>query len=144
MRVPSHLLCVFMPVVYRVPGMVRVKANLKYTTVNTVLESYTHSASYVGSGHHYFDPFLKKWRQTWTDSGGGTGELTGDYKDGALRYEGEAHDLQGTRKLTRGAFFHLGPGQTRQIGEQSTDDGKTWQVQFEFTYTRKKPYHAAR
>ncbi len=104
-----------------------------------VLESYQQGASYVGSGHHYFDPFLKQWRQTWTDSGGGTGELTGEYKDGALRYTGEAHDLNGNRKITRGTFVNRGLDQTQQVGEQSTDGGKTWQVQFEFIYTRKKP-----
>lgn len=103
-----------------------------------MLESYTQGASYVGSGHHYFDPYLKKWRQTWTDSGGGTGELTGEYQDGALRYQGEVHDLKGTRRITRGTFINVGPDKARQVGEESKDGGKTWQVQFELNYTRRK------
>ena len=103
-----------------------------------VAESYVQGSSYVGKGHHYFDPYMKRWRQVWTDSGGGVGELTGEYRDGALRYEGEVHDINGKKSVVRGTFFNLSPGRARQLGETSTDGGKTWQVQFELYYLRKQ------
>ncbi len=102
-----------------------------------IVESYTQGASYEGKGLHLFDPYQKRWRQTWTDSSGSVGELFGEYRDGALRYEGYLSESDGKKTMTRGAFFNLGPQQARQVGERSLDGGQTWQVQFELLYTRK-------
>jgi hypothetical protein len=38
------------------------------------------------------------------------------------------------RKLT---FFNLGPHKVRQFSQRPSDDGKTWSVEYDFTYVRK-------
>ena len=38
----------------------------------------------------------------------------------------------------RMSFFNLAPGQVRQLGEQSTDDGVAWVTTFDLNYVRRK------
>jgi hypothetical protein len=33
-------------------------------------------------------------------------------------------------------FFNLGPNQVRQFSQASRDGGKTWTVEYDFTYNR--------
>jgi hypothetical protein len=35
-------------------------------------------------------------------------------------------------------FYNLGADTVRQFSEGSTDDGKTWTVEYDFTYNREK------
>ena len=35
-------------------------------------------------------------------------------------------------------FIPMGPDKVRQFSRGSTDGGKTWAVEYDFTYTRKK------
>ena len=35
-------------------------------------------------------------------------------------------------------FFKLGPDKVRQFSQGSTDGGKTWKPEYDFTYVRKK------
>jgi hypothetical protein len=35
-------------------------------------------------------------------------------------------------------FYNLGADRVRQFSEGSTDDGKTWTVEYDFTYNRDK------
>jgi len=35
-------------------------------------------------------------------------------------------------------FFNRGPDKVRQFSQGSSDGGKTWQVEYDFTYNRKK------
>ena len=44
----------------------------------------------------------------------------------------------GTSNKIRMTFFNQGPTQVRQLGETSTDGGKTWTVSYDLTYVRKK------
>ena len=36
------------------------------------------------------------------------------------------------------SLLNIGPDTVRQLGETSMDGGKTWQVTYDLTYTRKK------
>ena len=46
--------------------------------------------------------------------------------------------IKGQKTLQRMTLFNLSGDQMRQLGEQSTDDGKTWSVIYDLTYTRRK------
>jgi hypothetical protein len=103
-----------------------------------ILEDWTGSRGGTGKSLNFYDSTLKKWRQTWADSMGNVSEFAGEYRDGAMRYEGEVHRQNGARALNRLTFFNLGPDRVRQFSEISRDGGKTWTVAYDFTYIRKK------
>jgi hypothetical protein len=46
--------------------------------------------------------------------------------------------IAGKKALAKMTFSKLANGDVRQLGENSTDEGKTWTVTFDFTYVRKK------
>ncbi|OLE52884.1 MAG: hypothetical protein AUG51_15860 [Acidobacteria bacterium 13_1_20CM_3_53_8] len=102
-----------------------------------LFENYTNGA-YSGKSFSYYDATIGKWRQTWVDSVGGSNYYTGEYRDGAMRFEGEAHTRQGKPIKVRMTLFNLGPDRVRQLGENSTDDGRTWNVTYDLTYTRRR------
>jgi len=51
------------------------------------------------------------------------------YTDAILQAEGKTL----TRRLR---FYNLAPDRVRQLSEGSTDGGKTWTVEYDFTYQR--------
>jgi len=102
-----------------------------------ILESYTQADGFSGKSINFFDPLLGKWRQTWADSRGNASEFTGEYRDKALRWEGESH--VGTRRVLRHmTLFDVADGEVRQYSERSNDDGKTWGPHYDLKYVRKK------
>jgi len=103
-----------------------------------ILENWTGGLGGTGKSLNFYDASLHKWRQTWADSSGGVSEFAGDYKDDAIRFEGESHNPNGTKITRRLTFFNLGPDRVRQFSESTTDGGKTWNVDYDFTYIRKK------
>jgi hypothetical protein len=46
---------------------------------------------------------------------------------------------RGGKIMTRMTFFNLGPDKVRQLGENSTDEGKTWTAVWDAIYTRNQP-----
>lgn len=103
-----------------------------------VLEQYTQRDGYSGQSFNYYNPALGKWRQVWVDSGGNMSEFGGEYKDGAMRYEGVSYPLSQARVLRRMIIFNLARDEVRQLSYRSTDDGRTWHVNYDFLYVRKR------
>lgn len=91
----------------------------------------------IGKSLNFYNPVTGKWHQTYVDNGGSIYEMDGSYKDGALRFEGTIASRRGLVQ-TRTTFFNLGPDRVRQLGEQSTDGGKTWTVVWDAIYVKKK------
>jgi hypothetical protein len=102
-----------------------------------LLENWTGLQGGTGKSINFFNAGTGKWRQTWADSTGNVAEYQGQYKDGALRYEGESFPRGGQKVMSRLTFYNLGPDKVRQFAEQSTDGGKTWNVTYDFIYLRK-------
>jgi hypothetical protein len=102
-----------------------------------VFENYFDATGYTGKSFNFFDSTLGKWRQTWVDSSGHVSEFVGEYRDGAMRFEGETHRDDGRRVLRRMTVFNLGADRVRQYSEWSLD-GKTWQAGYDYTYLRRK------
>ncbi len=53
-------------------------------------------------------------------------------------YTDEVVQPDGTKLKRHLQFFNLSPDKVRQFSQGSTDGGKTWKVEYDFTYTRKK------
>ena len=92
----------------------------------------------VGAGKSFniYNSVTKQWEQYYVDSRGTITLYKGVFKnDGNLYYEA---DQFGTPNKLRMTFFNQSPTQVRQLGQMSTDGGKTWTVSYDLTYVRKK------
>ena len=99
----------------------------------------TLGSPYSGKSYNIYDAALKRWEQYWVDSTGGNiffhGELS---KDGVMDYWTD--DIpQGSGPALRRhlQFIPMGADKVRQFSRGSTDGGKTWSVEYDFTYVRK-------
>jgi tetratricopeptide (TPR) repeat protein len=104
-----------------------------------ILETYN-APGYAGQSFNIYDRSKGQWHQTWVDTTGGLHEYWGGPKDGSIIYEGSIPPAPGQkeRSQTRMSLLKIGPDTVRQLGETSADGGKTWQVAYDLTYTRKK------
>ncbi len=103
-----------------------------------LMENWTGAAGGTGKSINFYNASTGKWRQTWVDSTGNVAEYEGEYKDGAMRFDGNPVTNNGQKTLRRLTLSSLGPDRVRQLFEQSADDGKTWTPQFDLIYVRKK------
>lgn len=104
-----------------------------------LMENWTGLRGGTGKSINFYDATSHKWRQTWVSSTGNVNEYQGEFKDGAMRFEGKQSGRgNNAGALLRLTFFPLGPDKVRQFAEASTDGGKTWQVNYDFLYLRQK------
>ena len=95
----------------------------------------TKTGTYEGKSFNMYRADLQQWEQVWVDEQGTFAVFRGVWRDGALRYEREEGGKPGTK--SRMTFFALPAGTVRQLGESSSDGGKTWKSTFDLTYRRK-------
>lgn len=90
----------------------------------------------TGGSLSLFDRSTARWRQAWIDSLGSRAELEGGMIDGKMVLTGLWHGYsgQGRDATVRITWSRLEGGAVRQLGESSTDGGKTWKPSFDFTY----------
>ena len=106
-----------------------------------ILENWQSNGNpYSGKSYNIYNSALKRWEQFWVDNVGGNiffyGGLT---KDGVMDYfTDELPQPDGTKLKRHLQFFPLGADKVRQFSQGSTDGGKTWSVEYDFTYLRKK------
>src|SRR5947209_9963423 len=93
-----------------------------------------------GKSINFIDPNTNKWKQSWSGSyaNGNQEFVNGEYKDSAMRFEFATKDAQGKKLIGRFFFYNQGVNQVRQFNETSTDNGKTWNTNYDFTYKRIK------
>jgi len=89
-----------------------------------------------GKSFNIYNRATSRWEQYWVDATGRITHYIGEFKpDGNLYYEA---DQFGGGSKVRMTFSHNGPDEVRQLGQTSTDGGKTWSVSYDLTYVRKK------
>jgi tetratricopeptide (TPR) repeat protein len=94
---------------------------------------------YSGKSYNIYNGSLKRWEQYWVDNVGGNIFFYGGLKDGVMDYwTDELPQPDGTKLKRHLQFFKLGPDKVRQYSQGSTDNGKTWRDEYDFTYNRKK------
>jgi hypothetical protein len=92
----------------------------------------------AGKSMNFWDQNRGKWRQVWIADGGGSLDYTGEFRDGAMRFEGWSLTPAGQRVLQKLTFFPISTDTVRQLFETSADSGKTWQPGFDGRYVRRK------
>jgi len=110
-----------------------------------ILENWTSTSvikglRYAGKSYNTYNAVKKKWQQYWVDNSGSITEyFNGHYEDGKMIFEtGNEKQNDGSFKISKMTFYNLGPDKVRQLGESSTDSGKTWKTDFDLEYRRKK------
>ena len=96
------------------------------------------SSMYAGKSYNIYNAALKRWEQYWVDNVGGNIFFYGGLKDGVMDYwTDELPQPDGTKLRRHLQFIKLGPDTVRQFSQGSSDGGKTWKVEYDFTYRRK-------
>ena len=103
-----------------------------------IFENWTGANGYSGKSFNLFNSATNKWEQIWVDSVGGMVKFEGEFQDGVLHYYAENPGPNNTRVRRHLQFIPQGPDQVRQFSQQSSDNGKTWTVEYDLTYRRKK------
>ena len=97
------------------------------------------NSGYTGKSYNIYNSNLKRWEQFWVDNTGGMIHFYGGFKDKVMDfYTDEIPQLDGTKLKRHLQFFNLGSDKVRQFSQGSTDGGKTWTVEYDLTYNRKK------
>ncbi len=83
-----------------------------------------------------YSSVLKGWRQTWADSSGAWVDFKGGYDGKAMVLTGLWARVMpdGSDGLVRMTYTREAEGAVRQLGEVSSDGGKTWGPSFDLTY----------
>ena len=103
-----------------------------------IAEYYETPLGYAGRSYNAYEPHKKQWEQFWVDNAGGIHHYVGQARDGNMYYESEFVPPGASAPArSRMTFFNQGKDQVRQLGEQSTDGGKTWTVSYDLTYRRR-------
>jgi tetratricopeptide (TPR) repeat protein len=105
-----------------------------------ILENWKSSGvSYEGKSYNTYNTALKRWEQFWVDNAQGMVHFYGELKNGVMDYyTDEVPQPDGTKRKRHLEFVPLGPDKVRQVSHGSTDGGKTWQPEYDFTYNRRK------
>lgn len=84
-----------------------------------------------------YDSSTSGWRQAWVDSSGTRVDFVGDYVGDQMVLTGLWRGVLGPGKdgLVRMTYSRQPGGKVRQLGEVSTDNGKTWSPSFDFIYS---------
>lgn len=101
-------------------------------------EEWTGASGTNGTSLNIYDAGARQWRQTWVDDGGSVLLLTGELKGGKMVLEGESPAGGGKTSHQRITWTPLSAGKVRQLWDWSVDGGKSWKVEFDGTYVKKK------
>jgi uncharacterized protein (TIGR02246 family) len=111
-----------------------------------IFETYRTAGGYSGRSLNSYHPDKQHWEQFWTDNKGAIHHYVGRFQGGKLVYEADgvrATSPSSPPAKARMTFFDQGRDQVRQLGEQSTDGGKTWTTTYDLVYRRRAPDDAA-
>jgi hypothetical protein len=93
---------------------------------------------FLGKSFSVFNPQTKKWQQTWVDNQAGYITLTGEFKDGSMQLNTEVLKPNGSKVWQRMIYFNIKDDSFDWNWEASTDEGKTWTVNWQIHYKRMK------
>lgn len=96
------------------------------------------NSSYMGKSYNTYNSNLKRWEQFWVDNVGGMIHFYGGFNNRVMDfYTDEMPQPDGTKIMRHLQFFNLGANKVRQFSQMSMDRGKTWTIEYDFTYNRK-------
>jgi hypothetical protein len=105
-----------------------------------LIESWSSNTSdHRGENTLAFDPDDNTWYGLFVDNRGRVHSFSGSAGAGAAELRGPARDENGAPVLKRVRVVRINDATVDQIWEKSTDQGKTWTLDFKMEYIRKNP-----
>ena len=87
-----------------------------------------------GGSLNSWRPAEGRWRQLWADSANSWTEYVGGLDGEAMVLTATGTMPDGSPALLRMTYTRGADGSVRQLGTRSTDGGRTWQPNYDFTY----------
>jgi hypothetical protein len=106
-----------------------------------LLESWHGQGGGEGKSLSSWNPGLGHWEQYWADGQGVPIFFTGRVEEAELRLRADSATRSGAPVTRRVAFSKLPGGRVRQLSEASSNGGRTWATEYDFTYL---PRHVPR
>lgn len=103
-----------------------------------LLENWTGAGGGNGKSFNHYDAQRKLWIQDWVDDHGGSIHFEGKLENGVMSYYADSLDPDGSAVKRHLQFFKLDDNRVRQFSQRSKDGGKTWTIEYDLTYVRKK------
>jgi hypothetical protein len=101
-----------------------------------IRELYEQHDGLVGDSILSYDPVRKQWQQTWVTNFGSIMMLWGNFKDGELVLEGEAH-LRDGKSVRQRITWKIQDKGVRESAVLSKDGGKTWSPAFDVLFLKR-------
>src|SRR5690349_20965478 len=79
-----------------------------------------------GMSMAFYDSNRRAWRMVWNDDSNSSNDFEGQFKEGAMRFEGWVLDPSGKKVLASNVLQPVSPDTIRHIYSTSADNGKTW------------------
>jgi hypothetical protein len=105
-----------------------------------LLENWTSARGGQGKSLNAFNPAIGQWQQYWIGQDGNPTEYRESTWSGAsVAFRAHVSAVGATPAAElRLTFSPIDSVTVRQLGERSTDGGRTWSTQYDFYYHRKK------
>lgn len=101
-----------------------------------LIENWSGSMGGTGKSLNVFNKAKGAWQQTWVNDKGEVVEYgNAESTPGTMRFTARTTKME-KEIMLRLSFYKVDDNTVRQVGEYSADDGKTWSVTYDFTYTR--------
>lgn len=102
----------------------------------SIAETWNGTLGDSGRSLNFFDVRANRWNQVWIGDTGGIVQQSGQEIEGKIQFTGQSRRPDGTVVTNRLTLAPLEDGRLRQLAETSTDNGRTWVTQFDFTFVR--------
>jgi len=123
------------------PGMAGTASSTVEVTLDKclVIERWDGGKSHRGENIFSYSADDASWHGMFTDNDGRVHVLSGRVASGSAEFSGSSRGPNGETVLNRVRIVRLSSGKVEQSWEKSTDNGKTWKIEFRGEYTRKNP-----
>ncbi|MEO0332936.1 MAG: hypothetical protein AAF223_14845 [Bacteroidota bacterium] len=96
------------------------------------------TTAFKGMSLSVYNPRSKQWHQAWADSQGGYYDFTGQFEGDKRMFVTTVTNQQGKEVELRMVFRDIAQDAFIWDWESSTDGGKTWNLNWQIHYQRKK------
>ncbi|MCY1635574.1 hypothetical protein [Marinifilum sp. D737] len=108
---------------------------------NVIQENWvSEKENFTGTSYSFYNPKTAKWHQIWIDKNGNNLLLEGTFSDGKMILSSDLDSNMGEpNSIHRITWTHLTNGNVKQVWESTTDNGKSWNIQFQGIYKKSNP-----
>jgi len=91
---------------------------------------------YIGKSYSVYNPKTGEWKQTWVDNQGAYLDFTASFSGNKRIFKRKTADSLGNDIIQRMVFYDISEDSFMWDWQQSTDNGKSWQLMWKIAYRR--------